>query len=153
MTDVHTTEQRRRNMAAVRSRNTGPEMLIRRGLHGRGFRYSLHHKKLPGHPDIVLTKYKAVMFVHGCFWHGHGCRLFRWPASRPEFWRAKILRNRQVDAQALAALRAAGWRVLTVWECALKGKDRRPFDEVLDRVETALRSGTREEDIAGIGSA
>ena len=136
-------------MSAVRSKDTRPEMLIRRGLHRRGFRYALHHKRLPGHPDIVLKKYNAVVFVHGCFWHGHECPLFRWPSSRAAFWKAKILRNREVDNRAITALLSAGWKVVTIWECALKGREKRPLEEVLDRVEQALRSGIGQEDIAG----
>jgi DNA mismatch endonuclease (patch repair protein) len=151
MTDVHTREQRRRNMSAIRSKDTRPEMLIRRGLHGRGYRYSLHHKLLPGHPDIVLRKYKAVVFVHGCFWHGHECRLFRWPATRKDFWRSKILRNREVDSAATSDLLSAGWRIVTVWECALKGPNKRPVDAVLDSIESILESDTVHEEIAGIG--
>lgn len=132
MTDVHTEAQRRRNMSAIRSKDTRPEMLVRRGLHARGFRYSLHHRKLPGHPDLVLKKHNAVIFVHGCFWHGHDCPLFKWPATREAFWKAKIQRNRVVDREAFEALHQAGWRILTIWECALKGRGRKPLDLVLD---------------------
>jgi DNA mismatch endonuclease (patch repair protein) len=150
MTDVHNQAQRRRNMSAIRSKNTRPEMLIRRGLHARGFRYSLHHRKLPGHPDMVLKKHRAVIFVHGCFWHGHQCPLFRWPASRREFWTAKILRNRAVDARSVEDLRRAGWRILTIWECALKGKGKRELEDVLDRTDAWLRSGRGHMDIEGL---
>ena len=149
MTDVHTRDQRRRNMSAIRSKDTRPEMLVRRGLHRRGFRYRLHHRKLPGHPDIVLGKYKAVIFVHGCFWHGHECPLFRWPASREEFWKTKIQRNREVDRRALESLRRAGWRVLTIWECALKGRGRRPVEEILDRIGEWLPSESEAAAIEG----
>lgn len=107
-------------MAGIRARNTKPEILIRSLLHASGCRFRLHVDALPGKPDIVLPKYKAVVFVHGCFWHGHGCRFFRWPATRPEFWRTKIERNRANDEKAMAALLAAGWRVAIVWECAIR---------------------------------
>jgi DNA mismatch endonuclease (patch repair protein) len=153
MTDVHTPAQRRRNMSAVRSKDTRPEMRIRRGLHRRGFRYRLHHPKLPGHPDLVSRKHRAAVFIHGCFWHGHECPLFRWPASRIDFWRAKILRNREVDQRAVDALRKAGWRVLTVWECALKGGRRRPEDVLLDEIAGWLRSDAPVGEFRGQGSS
>jgi len=126
-------------MSGIRGKNTKPEMMIRRGLHARGFRYRLHCK-LPGKPDICLPKYRAVIFVHGCFWHGHDCHLFKWPSTRPEFWREKIGRNRAVDQRAIAALHAAGWRVGAVWECALKGTRRQPFDMILDCLTSWLNS-------------
>ncbi len=118
-------------MSGIRGKNTRPEMLIRRALHARGFRYRLHCKDLPGKPDLCLPKYRAVIFVHGCFWHGHDCHLFKWPKTRADFWEAKVRRNREVDAVALERLTAEGWRVATVWECALKGRQAiQPFDEV-----------------------
>jgi DNA mismatch endonuclease (patch repair protein) len=150
MTDVHTKAQRSKNMSAIRSKDTRPEMLIRRGLHQRGFRYSLHHRKLPGHPDLVLKKHNAVVFIHGCFWHGHDCPLFKWPATRAEFWRAKIQRNREVDARAVEELRREGWRVLSIWECALKGRWRRPLEDVLDQTCRWLSSKAGEEEIRGL---
>ena len=116
-------------MSGIRGKNTKPELLVRKALHARGFRYRLHCD-LPGKPDICLPKHRAVIFVHGCFWHGHDCHLFKWPSTRPEFWRAKIGRNREVDAAAQAALLAMGWRVATVWECALKGTGKLPLEIV-----------------------
>lgn len=118
-------------MSGIRGKNTRPELLIRKALHARGFRYRLHCKDLPGNPDLCLPKYRAVIFVHGCFWHGHDCHLFKWPKTRPEFWREKIGRNREVDEAALRALQSAGWRVATVWECAVKGSGRWSFDDLL----------------------
>jgi len=109
-------------MAAIRGRNTKPEMVVRRGLHRLGFRFQLHRKDLPGKPDLVFPRYRAALFVHGCFWHGHDCHLFTWPKSREEFWRTKIESNRIRDAQDIQRLRKLGWRVGVVWECALKGK-------------------------------
>ena len=125
-------------MSGIRGKNTKPELFIRKALHARGFRYRLHCD-LPGKPDICLPKHRAVIFVHGCFWHGHDCHLFKWPSTRPEFWRAKIERNRAVDAAAEEALAEAGWRVAVVWECALKGRTSLPIGEVGDKLGEWLR--------------
>jgi len=127
-------------MAAIRGRNTKPEMILRKGLHARGFRFRLHEKKLRGRPDLVLTKYRAVIFANGCFWHGHECSLFRWPETREEFWREKIGGNVARDNANLTELCAAGWRVAIVWECALRGKLRRGSDEVIDALSGWLLS-------------
>ena len=122
MADVLTPEQRHKNMSRIRGKDTKPEMLLRRGLHALGLRYRLHVTGLAGRPDMVFPRYRAVIFVHGCFWHGHDCPLFKLPATRREFWAAKIEGNRQRDRRQLAALSAAGWRVMTVWECCFKGR-------------------------------
>ena len=119
-------------MSGIRGKNTKPELLIRKALHARGFRYRLHCD-LPGKPDICLPKHRAVIFVHGCFWHGHECHLFKWPSTRSEFWRAEIARNCEVDQAAEQRLLATGWRVATIWECALKGKSRLTLDDVVQR--------------------
>lgn len=140
MADVVDPATRSRMMSGIRGKNTKPELLIRKALHARGFRYRLHCD-LPGKPDICLPKHRAVIFVHGCFWHGHDCHLFKWPSTRPEFWRDKIERNRAVDAAAEAALGEGGWRVAVVWECALKGRARRPLDQVADKLDLWIRSG------------
>ncbi|KRA61142.1 DNA glycosylase [Rhizobium sp. Root651] len=140
MADIVTPEVRSRMMAGIRGKNTKPELTLRRGLHADGFRFRLHDRTLPGKPDIVFPRYRAVLFAHGCFWHGHNCHLFKWPSSRPDFWQAKIYRNREVDALASAALREAGWRQGIVWECALKGKARLPIETVLSECATWLRS-------------
>lgn len=126
-------------MSGIRGKNTRPELLIRKALHARGLRYRLHCD-LPGKPDICLPKHRAVIFVHGCFWHGHGCHLFKWPKTRPDFWRAKIGRNGEVDRVAEEGLIALGWRVAIVWECALKGSRRRPMAKVIDDCQTWLLS-------------
>lgn len=118
--DTRTEEQRQRIMAAVKSRDTGPEIAVRRLLFAAGYRYRLHVAALPGRPDIVLPKHRVVIFVHGCFWHGHRCRKGRLPKTRLDFWQAKIDRNRERDRAALIALRRAGWRVLVVWQCELQ---------------------------------
>ncbi len=115
---------RSRMMSGIRSRDTRPEMLIRRGLHALGYRYRLHDRTLPGRPDLVFPKRGAVIFVNGCFWHGHGCRLCRWPATREEFWRTKITGNASRDRRVRQELDALGWRVLDVWECSLRGTGR-----------------------------
>lgn len=111
---------RSRIMASVRQKDTVPEMLVRQGLHRLGFRYRLHDKSLPGRPDIVLPRFRAVIFVNGCFWHAHGCRKTTIPAMNAEFWRAKIERNMQRDAEAIDKLHMLGWRSLTIWECAVR---------------------------------
>ena len=108
-------------MTLIRATDTKPEMILRKGLHAAGFRFRLHVKTLPGRPDIVLPKHRSVILVHGCFWHGHvGCRNFRVPKTRSEFWHAKIEGNRQRDYRSQDALVKHGWRVLVVWECATR---------------------------------
>ncbi len=126
-------------MSGIRGKNTKPEMVLRQGLHARGLRFRLHGRDLPGRPDLVFPARRAALFAHGCFWHGHDCHLFRMPSTRPEFWQAKIARNRLIDHRSEARLREAGWRVGVVWECALKGRARLPLDVVLDRCESWLR--------------
>ena len=125
MVDVVDSATRSRMMSGIRGRNTKPEILLRSALHRRGYRFRLHVRDLPGKPDIVFPGRRAVIFVHGCFWHGHDCPLFKWPQTRPEFWKQKILRNRQNDEKAVAGLQAAGWRVGIVWECSLRGGDKK----------------------------
>src|SRR5579875_2196251 len=111
--DTRTPEQRSYIMRSVGTRNTGPELVVRRLLHRMGFRFGLHRKDLPGKPDIVLPKHKAVVFVHGCFWHGHNCSKGRLPKTRLDFWVPKIQRNRSRDAESVRLLKKSGWRVLT----------------------------------------
>ena len=131
-------------MSGIRSKNTRPEMEVRKALFARGFRYRLHSRRLPGTPDLVLPRYRAVVFVHGCFWHGHDCSFFRWPSSRPEFWRAKITRNQAVDLESNERLRTAGWRVLTVWECALRGRTDEEREAVYNAAAGWLLSSAEE---------
>jgi DNA mismatch endonuclease (patch repair protein) len=122
MADVMSVEQRSAAMSKIRSRDTKPELWVRQALWHSGFRYRLHAKELPGRPDIVLPRWRTVVFVHGCFWHRHeGCPFFRLPSTRPAFWDAKLGRNQVRDTAAVHALCASGWRVAVVWECALKG--------------------------------
>lgn len=120
MADVVDVETRSRMMSGIRAKNTKPELLLRSMLHRQGFRFRLHARNLPGTPDIVLAKFGAVIFVHGCFWHGHGCPVFKWPKTREAFWREKISRNQSNDRKAVEALIAAGWRVAVIWECTLR---------------------------------
>ena len=140
MADVVSSEVRSRMMSGIRGKNTKPELILRSGLHRRGFRFRLHSSDLPGKPDLVFPKHRAVLFAHGCFWHGHDCHLFKWPKTREEFWRSKIRENQARDTAALESLRTEGWRIGEVWECALKGPTRLSKDEVLDRCETWLGS-------------
>jgi len=136
-------------MSQIRGKNTKHEILLRTALHARGFRYILHDPRLPGKPDIVLPKHRAIILFNGCFWHGHDCHLFRWPATRPDFWKAKITRNREKDSENTAALRSAGWRILTVWECSLRGKSKLPLENVIDDMADWLNSGSHEMEISG----
>ena len=147
--DTVSSAVRSRMMAAVRGKNTKPELAIRSALHRRGFRFRLHRKDLPGKPDLVFTGRNAVIFVHGCFWHGHDCHLFRWPKSREDFWREKIGKNIERDRQQRLALAETGWRIGTVWECALKGKTRLPFDSVVNQCSIWLKSDIKTLEVSG----
>ena len=121
MADVHSKEIRSYNMSQIKGRNTKPEMLVRKFLHAQGFRYKLHDKTLPGKPDIVLPKYKTVIFIHGCFWHGHKeCKYYIVPKTRTEWWLQKINGNIANDEKAVKALKKNGWKIITIWECDLK---------------------------------
>jgi DNA mismatch endonuclease (patch repair protein) len=118
-------------MSGIKHKNTRNEIIIRKRLHKLGFRYQLHRKDLPGKPDLVFPKYHAVIFVNGCFWHAHGCHIFKWPSTRVEFWKEKIGANKIRDERNIQACIAMGWKVLVIWECALKGKTRRNLNEVI----------------------
>ena len=121
MADVHTKEVRSYNMSQIRSKNTKPELVVRKYLFTKGFRYRLHSKDLPGKPDIVLPKYRTVIFVHGCFWHGHeGCKYFVVPKTNTQWWTDKITGNNAKDKKAIKALKKDGWKVIVIWECNLK---------------------------------
>lgn len=122
MADIVDRQTRSRMMSGVRGKDTKPEKTVRSLLHRAGFRFRLHVKKLPGKPDIVLPKYRAVVNVMGCFWHGHECEIFRWPSTRRKFWRDKIGSNRKRDCVVNNQLLHAGWRIATIWECALRGR-------------------------------
>jgi len=141
MADIVDQQTRSRMMAGIRGKDTRPELALRRALHARGFRFRLHSKIVPGRPDLVLAKYRAVVFVHGCFWHRHeGCRYATTPATRAEFWRKKFAANVARDKAVRAALREEGWRVATIWECALRKPEQ--VAVAADLLSTWLRSGT-----------
>lgn len=142
MADIVTPEVRSRMMSGIRGKNTKPEVMLRKALHARGFRYRLHDRTLPGRPDIVLPKWKAVILVQGCFWHGHDCSLFRMPSTRQEFWCEKIEGNRARDTRNRAKLIGQGWRVLEVWECAMKGRHRINEEQLLLDITSWIRSGS-----------
>lgn len=123
MTDVHSKSVRSFNMSKIRNRDTKPEMIVRRFLHKYGFRYRLHDKRLSGKPDIVMAKYKVLIFIHGCFWHSHnGCKFARIPASNTDYWLPKLMNNMIKDEGNIQKLQKEGWRVIVVWECELKGE-------------------------------
>ena len=135
MADNHSKEVRSMNMSHIRSKNSKPEELVRKYLFSKGFRYRKNVKTLPGCPDIVLPKYKTVIFVNGCFWHKHDCPRFVWPSTNEEYWRPKIMGNAERDKRNLAELQQLGWTVLTVWECELKKK---VIDATLEQLEKRL---------------
>lgn len=121
MADVHTQQQRRFNMQQIKGKNTKPELLVRKFLHAHGYRYKLHDKTLPGKPDLVLPKYKTIIFIHGCFWHGHhNCKYFTIPKTRTEWWTEKIEKNKANDENAMKLLKKEGWKIITIWACKLK---------------------------------
>ena len=150
MTDIKTKEERSRNMAAIKGKDTKPEMIVRKYLFSRGLRFRVQVRKLSGNPDIVLPKYKTVIFVNGCFWHGHeGCRYFRLPKSNVEFWEEKIERNVARDVRNEAELKALGWRVVRVWECEIKTVAQREeyLKHLYDRIVNPVQSYLIETDI------
>jgi DNA mismatch endonuclease (patch repair protein) len=134
MTDTVSISERSRIMSGIHSENTSPEIMVRKGLHHAGFRFRLHNKALPGRPDVVLARHRTVVFVHGCFWHWHGCKRTRLPRTNSGYWRRKIENNRIRDTVNTEVLRRAGWRVETIWECEVK-------QNIADLVER-LRMGT-----------
>lgn len=139
MADIKSPADRSRNMAAIKGKDTKPEMIVRKYLFSRGLRFRVQVRKLPGTPDIVLPKYKTVIFVNGCFWHGHnGCKYFRLPKSNVEFWKEKIERNIERDKESMQALFDLGWKVVRVWECELRNKANR--EETLNKIYTSITS-------------
>lgn len=151
MADTMTPEQRHRCMAAIKGKDTKPEMIVRKYLFSRGLRFRIQVRKLPGNPDIVLPKYKTVIFVDGCFWHGHeGCKYFKMPKSNVEFWQNKIERNIARDIRNEAELKALGWRVIRIWECefkAVSGRDEY-LSHLYDRIVKPIQSYSLDADIA-----
>ncbi len=149
LADIVDSKTRSRMMSGIRAKNTKPELLIRRALHKKGFRYRLHPLGVPGHPDLVFPRYKAVILVHGCFWHGHDCPFFRLPGTRAKFWKEKIARNRKRDAEVSGLLKKAGWRRLTVWECAMRGVSEKAIERLMQRIEKWLKGPRRSLEIRG----
>ncbi|WP_394168227.1 very short patch repair endonuclease [Saccharospirillum alexandrii] len=136
--DIVNKQTRSRYMSGIRSKNTRPEVSIRKELHRRGYRYRLHSRKLPGKPDVVLTKYRTVVLVNGCFWHMHGCKLFKLPQTRTDFWREKLEGNVKRDLRNKDLLNQSGWRVFVVWECGVKIKKQNAVEQAVDAFETWL---------------
>lgn len=125
MADVHEPKVRSYNMSRIRGKDTKPEIIVRKFLHANGFRYRLHVNNLPGKPDIVLSKYNTVIFVHGCFWHAHeGCKYFKIPQTKTEWWKEKLFGNKKRDEMHIGQLKNMGWNVIVVWECELKSKEK-----------------------------
>jgi DNA mismatch endonuclease, patch repair protein len=131
MTDVLTHDQRTYNMSRIKSKNTRPELEIRKLLFKRGFRYSLHKKDLPGKPDLVLPKYNAIIFINGCFWHYHDCRLFKMPETRRSWWKEKLTKNKERDRRNLSQLLCSGWRVMIIWECSFRKTKKIEPDKII----------------------
>lgn len=149
MADVHNPETRSRNMAAIGSKDTRIEIIVRDGFMERGLQFKSHVKELPGKPDFVFEKYASVIFVHSCFFHHHDCHFFKWPKTRKKFWRDKITGNQVRDVRNKKLLKSHGWNVLEIWECALRGKTRVPFDELMDRSVYWLEHEFRNKTIKG----
>ena len=150
MVDKVDSATRSRIMAAVKSKNTSPELFIRSLLHKKGFRFRLHVKDLPGKPDIVLPKYNAVIFINGCFWHGHtNCHLFRLPHSRIEYWQNKILRNKANDIRTIELLLARNWRVCIIWECKIQAS-KKDITQLADLISNFLKSTESFLELTGI---
>jgi DNA mismatch endonuclease (patch repair protein) len=145
--DNHTKEIRSKNMSHIRSTNSKPEEIVRKYLFSQGFRYRKNVRKLPGCPDIVLAKYKTVIFVNGCFWHKHDCPRFVWPSSNQEYWEPKILRNVERDKQNTALLKEAGWNIIVVWECELKKMVR---EQTLEGLSEQIRKNIVKDTTEGI---
>ena len=150
MADTVDAATRSRMMAGIRGKDTAPEMLVRRGLHAVGLRFRLHATGLPGKPDLTLKRFHAAIFVNGCFWHHHDCHLFKIPATRTEFWKQKIEQNVVRDSLAQQQLQEMGWRVLIIWECALKGRSRLAPDQVIERTRTWLTGSESTGQVRGV---
>lgn len=150
MTDIVSPEKRSSMMSGIRGKDTKPEIIVRRLLHRLGYRFRLHRKDLPGKPDIVLSKWRTVIFVNGCYWHGHeDCHLFRLPKTRTEFWEAKISGNRSRDQRNHFALQNTKWKVVIIWECAVSKKLRLSDEQLANAISTALASAKSLIEIRG----
>ncbi|WP_338556698.1 DNA mismatch endonuclease Vsr [Erwinia sp. E_sp_B04_7] len=151
MADVHSSETRSKNMRAIRTRDTAIETRLAELMTGLGFSYRVQDKMLPGRPDFILDQYKTIIFVHGCFWHKHHCHLFKVPATRTAFWLGKIDSNVARDKRYIAELTAAGWKVLLVWECSLRGKTRLEEEALTSRLEEWICAGSGNAEIDSEG--
>jgi DNA mismatch endonuclease (patch repair protein) len=149
MADVVGKETRSRMMSNIRGKDTKPELIVRRGLHRRGLRFRIHDRRLAGRPDLYFPRFKAAIFVNGCFWHRHDCEYFKWPSNRAEFWRGKLEGNTRRDADKIRQLAAAGVRVLVIWECALRSKDQGSIERVISKAEHWLKSESGNRQISG----
>jgi len=139
MADVHSKKVRSYNMSMIKGKNTKPEILVRKFLFSKGFRYRLHQKNLPGKPDLVFQRYKTIVFIHGCFWHGHeGCKYFVPPKTRVSWWMNKINNTRNKDAENIKRLKKQGWKIIIIWECCLKSGKR---TKTLTSLENKIRNG------------
>jgi DNA mismatch endonuclease (patch repair protein) len=149
MADIVDAATRSRMMSGIRGKNTKPEIAVRKALHRLGFRYRLHSTSVPGKPDMVFPALRAAVFVNGCFWHGHDCRFFKLPSTRPEFWAAKIASNRRRDLIVRMELEKAHWRHLTIWECAVRGQKKGAAERVAAQAAKWLRSRSPRAEIRG----
>ncbi len=149
MADIVSKKKRSEMMSGIQGKDTKPELKIRSALHKLGFRYKLYDKTLPGKPDLVFPKYNAVIFIHGCFWHLHDCHLFKWPSTRPKFWRKKITENKERDKKNVLVLKEDGWRIMIIWECAVKGKYKLDFGSTIRSISDWLKSSDRYTEITG----
>lgn len=147
--DVVAPKVRSRMMANIRSKNTSQEIRIRKALHALGFRFHLHRKDLPGTPDITLPRYRAAVFVHGCFWHGHDCPLFKFPSTNADKWKRKILTNQRRDVAAVSRLLESDWRVCTIWECALRGRTSYTLRNIIDLTAKWIQGGQQTFELRG----
>lgn len=151
MTDIVDTAARSRMMSKIKGKNTKPEKMVRSALHAEGYRFRLHRKDLPGNPDIVLPKYRAAIYVNGCFWHGHECPLFKWPKTREEFWKTKILENMHRDQKNYQKIISMGWRVCVVWECSIRSRSNETQNASMQRLTEWLNVGSSFYEIRGLG--
>ena len=150
MTDIVTPEVRSKMMARIKGHNTKIEVSLRKLLFAKGFRYRINVRTLPGRPDLVFPKYRAVIMINGCFWHGHECKLFRLPTSNRQFWEKKISKNRENDLMVLNKLKYEKWRVLTIWECSIRGQNRLGFPIVSELTSDWIKSGKDSDEIKGV---
>lgn len=151
MTDIVDTAARSKMMSKIKGKNTKPEKMVRSALDAEGYRFRLHRKDLPGNPDIVLPKYRAAIYVNGCFWHGHECPLFKWPKTREEFWKTKILENMHRDQKNYQKIISMGWRVCVVWECSIRSRSNETQNASMQRLTEWLNVGSFFYEIQGLG--